>query len=537
MKLLKLSLLALGSASAALAASYIGQSDGTISTVIDLSTDPTGAWGGSYDADTKTWVWDHSSDVVLQNIVAIKNGTLVIPAGSVVRGQPRDTANSFFNPGTLLISRSAKIVAAGNASEPIIFTTSSTGPTGGRATGANPVYWDANPKASPQDPLVAGLNGGIVVLGNASTNVDRDGTGVQELFADGFKSATTDDLSSVEGIPPTASVYLSGDDRFGGFNDNDNSGILSYVSIRHGGANLSDNNELNGLTLGGVGNGTTINNIEIWGNTDDGVEIFGGTVNLNNIVIIAPQDDGLDLDVGYRGTVQNLLVVAANNTDKLGEWDGSYEQETVNGFSTFSPVTSTFTPYSMFTIVNATFVGNKGAANFSHGLHIRDQAGVRLINSIVVNASRNSGGTAGSIEVDNRSGVPAPRRTTDNFANGRSYFKGVTFQGAYSTVEDWVHAGSIDTVIEAALSIPEYQNNFNDVVGFVNIPTGGTLPQNLLFNPRPTTISDGAVFEDAVIGAAANYELQPYRGAFDPDAAVLWTADWTAADAYGLIAK
>ncbi len=539
MKLLKLSLLALGSASAALAAAYIGQSDTNISTIIDLSSDPTGTWGGSYDADTKTWVWDHSSDVVLQNIVAIKNGTLVIPAGSVVRGQPRDEANNRFNPGTLLIARSAKIIAAGNASEPIIFTTAATSSTGGRASGANPAFWDANPKSSPRSPLIGGLNGGIVVLGNASTNVDRDGTGDIQLFSDGFKTVTTDDLSSVEGIPTTAAVYLSGDDRFGGFNDNDNSGILSYVSIRHGGANLTANNELNGLTLGGVGNGTTINNIEIWGNTDDGVEIFGGTVNLNNIVIIAPQDDGLDLDVGYRGTVQNLLVVASSATDKLGEWDGSYENETVNGFAavTGGPVTSNRTPYSMFTIANATFVGNKGAGDFSHGLHIRDQAGVRLVNSIVVNAARNAADTAGSVEVDNRSGVPASRSTTNGFVTGRSYFKGVTFQGAYTTVQGWVHAGSDDAAIETALSIPAYQNNFNDVVGFVNIPTGGTLPQNLLFNPRPTTISDAAVFEDAVIGAAAHYAPLPYRGAFDPDAAILWTADWTAADVYGLLAK
>lgn len=543
MNLAKFSLLACIGASAAFAApAYIGASDGTVSTIIDLAAgDPSVAYGGSYDADTRTWVWDQADGVIMENIVAIKNGTLVIPAGSVVRGQPRDTANNRFNPGTLLITRSAKLIAQGNSSEPIIFTTSATSSTGGRASGASPTFWDANPRTTPQDPLVAGLNGGVVILGNASTNVDRDGTGMVELFSDGFKTATTDDLSSVEGIPTTASVYLSGDDRFGGFNDNDNSGVLTFVSIRHGGANLSANNELNGLTLGGVGSGTTLNNIEIWGNTDDGVEIFGGTVNLSNVVIIAPQDDGLDLDVGYRGTVQNLLIVAQNLTDKLGEWDGSYENESVNGFDavTGGPVTANRTPYSMFTVVNATFVGNKGAGNFSHGLHIRDQAGVRLVNSIVLNASRainpdTQAITAGSIEVDNRAtGVTS---TVNQFVKGRSYFKGVTFQGAYSTVQDWVAAGSADATIEGLLATEANQNIFAGNVGFVNVPTGGTLPANLRFDPRPQADAD-PVFEDSVVGAAGNYVVQPYRGAFDPTASNLWTADWSASDAYGLLVK
>ncbi len=550
MNLAKFSLLACIGATAAFAAPvYIGANDGTVSTVIDLAAaDPSLTYGGTFDPATRTWIWENMGDgVILENIVAIKNGTLVIPANSVVRGQPRNTAASQFNPGTLLITRSAKLIAQGNSAEPIIFTTSATSSTGGRASGANPTFWDATPRTAPQSPLVAGLNGGVVILGNASTNVDRDGTGAVELFTDGFKTATTDDLSSVEGIPTTASVYLSGDDRFGGFNDNDNSGVLTYASIRHGGANLSANNELNGLTLGGVGNGTTINNIEIWGNTDDGVEIFGGTVNLSNVAIIAPQDDGLDLDVGYRGTVQNLLVVAQNLTDKLGEWDGSYENEGVNGFDavTGGPATATRTPYSMFTIVNATFVGNKGAGNFSHGLHIRDQAGVRLVNSIIVNAGRafnteTLAVTAGSIEVDNR--ATGTTSTVNQFVKGRSYFKGVTFQGEFSTVQDWVIAGSADSTIEGLLAAEANQNIFAGNVSFANVPTGGTLPANLRFDPRPVD-DDGIVpdaspvYEDAAVGAAANYVVLPYRGAFNPTAVNLWTADWSACDTYGLLVK
>lgn len=540
MKLAQFALLTglVGLSAAQAAVQYIGANDGTVSTVIDLASDPTATYGGSYDSVTKVWTWDHVDGVVLNNIVAIKNGTLYIPAGSVVRGQPRDTVGGFFNPGSLLIARSAKLIAPGDATTPIVFTTAATSSTGGRATGASPAFWDSAPVTAPQSPLTAGLWGGVIILGNASTNVDRDATGIQEFDEESAsKGITDDDRSSVEGIPTTAAVYLSGDDRFGGQKDSDNSGVLTYASLRHGGANLSANNEINGLTLGGVGSGTTIHHIEIWGNTDDGVEIFGGTVNLSYVAIFGIQDDGLDLDVGYRGTVQYLFVVAGNGTDRLGEWDGDYSSETVNGFSVSGPVASSGMPYSGYTIANATFVGNKGAADFSHGFHIRDQTNVKLVNSIIVNAAQNTAATAGPVEVDNRSGAPAPRRTTDGFTYGRSYFKGVTFQSAaFTTVAGWVANGSDDTTVEASLGNAGNANIFNGNVGFVNVPTGGTLNTGLGFDPRPAADAD-AVFEDAVIGLAGNYVPVSYRGAFDANEATLWTADWTAADAYDLIVK
>jgi hypothetical protein len=537
MKIAQFALLAstIGLSAAQAAVQYIGDGTGAVSTVIDLSANPTATWGGSYDSATKVWTWDHVDDIVLNNIVAIKNGTLSIPAGKIVRGQPAQ-GSGVFNPGALLIARSAKIVAVGDPTTPIIFTSAATSAAGARATGASPAYFDANPVASPLNATIGNLWGGVIVLGNAPTNVDRDATGIQELDEESaVKGVTDDDRSSIEGIPTTASVFLSGDDRFGGQKTNDNSGALSYVSIRHAGANLSANNEINGLTLGGVGSGTTINNIEIWGNSDDGVEIFGGSVNLRNVAIFGVQDDGLDLDVGYTGTVQNLLVVAANTTDRLGEWDGDYSSETVNGFTTVGPVAASGIPYSAFTIANATFVGNKGAANFSHGFHIRDQTNVRLVNSIIVNAAQNATASAGPIEVDNRTGVAAPRRTTDGFTYGRSYFKGVTFQSpTFSTVAAWVANGNDDTTVEASLGNADYANIFNGNVGFVNIPTGGTLSAGLGFDPRPQADAD-AVAEDAVAGATANYVFLPFRGAFDPFEGNLWTNGWTAAATSGLL--
>ena len=83
----------------------------------------------------------------------------------------------------------------------------------------------------------------------------------------------------------------------GGTDPHDNSGIFRYVSIRHGGSEIGEGNEINGLTLGAVGDGTQVDHVEISGNTDDGIEIFGGTVNPHHILVWGQGDDGIDLDL------------------------------------------------------------------------------------------------------------------------------------------------------------------------------------------------------------------------------------------------
>lgn len=587
MKLVKLSTVGFGliglALSAQAAVKYVGvTSDSDVTTVISLNplsvngnstfdhdnnsgtaqvtvtgATLTAAYGGTYSAasgtEPATWSWAAANTPVLQEIIFVRNGALSIEPGTIVRGQP-DSGS--FNPGALVIAAGAQILASGNPTSPIIFTTASTtamtAPNLGatRASGATPTFWDSAPATAPKSPLIGSGWGGVIVLGNAPVNSDRDGAGEQDYFTvtastaaitngtgvTGNRSASNDDRFSVEGIPTLSNAFTGGHDRFGGFLSNENSGVLSYVSIRHGGANLTANNEINGLTLGAVGAGTTINNIEIWGNTDDGVEIFGGTVNLKNIAIFGVQDDGLDLDVGYAGTVQFLLVVAGANTDKLGEWDGSYQSETsINGLTYITgPAAVNRAPFANATIANATLIGNSSGA-FSSGLHIRDQSSYRFVNSIVVNPTKLS--TAGPIEIDNR--AADSYSTTSNYAAGRAYFKGVTFSSAtYNTAALLFDNGSSsNTVIRAEVVKAIYGNNMNDAVGFANVPTGGNLNADLEFDPKPTTITDGAVLDETTVGANASFTVVSYRGAFDANEATLWTADWTAADAYGLIVK
>ena len=98
---------------------------------------------------------------------------------------------------------------------------------------------------------------------------------------------------------------------------------MNYVSIRHNGIAISEGNEIQGLTMGGVGSGTTISNIEVVGSDDDGIEIFGGTVNVTNLVIYANTDDAVDLDEGYAGTITNVVVQTKAATDNIFEIDGT----------------------------------------------------------------------------------------------------------------------------------------------------------------------------------------------------------------------
>ena len=153
----------------------------------------------------------------------------------------------------------AKIDAQGTASSPIIFTSVADDIESGQVVSPN------------LTPDLAGLWGGLIILGNAPGSFAGDVTEIQ-----------------IEGIPPSDTNGL-----YGGTDVSDNSGVLKYVSIRHGGANIGEGNEINGLTLGGVGSGTVIENIEVVANQDDGIEWFGGTVDVKNVVVWNAGDDAL----------------------------------------------------------------------------------------------------------------------------------------------------------------------------------------------------------------------------------------------------
>ena len=224
------------------------------------------------------------SDTVYQlgGRITVENGAvLTIQPGTVIKGEAGTGANAT----ALLVARGGKIIAEGTPQLPIIFTSIADEITPDMVS-------QGNFQSPNLDPTVNGLWGGVIVLGNAKISPKPDATG---------------EVTSVqiEGIPTSDPSGL-----YGGNDDTDNSGILKYVSIRHGGTNIGSGNEINGLTLGGVGTGTVIENIEVVSNQDDGVEWFGGSVNTTNLVVWNVGDDAVDTDQSWGGTLNNFVVIS-----------------------------------------------------------------------------------------------------------------------------------------------------------------------------------------------------------------------------------
>jgi hypothetical protein len=202
--------------------------------------------------------------------------------------------------GTLVIDPGAKIIAEGGADEPIVFTSQAT--AGDRQAGD----W-----------------GGVILLGRAPINVP------------GGKA-------NVEGLNPTPET------QYGGDVPEDDSGVLKYVRIEFSGILLSQNNEVNGLTFGGVGSKTRVEYVQVRNTLDDCFEFFGGTVNAKHLVCTNNQDDGFDWDFGFSGKLQFLVL----------QQDQSFPDDT-NGFESDNDAMSTTNmPISNPTIYNATFVGH-----------------------------------------------------------------------------------------------------------------------------------------------------------------------------------
>ncbi|THU41418.1 T9SS C-terminal target domain-containing protein [Niastella caeni] len=264
----------------------------------------------------------------LKGYVYVANGvTLTIEPGTVIVG---DTAVK----AALCVERGGKLMAEGTAAKPIVFTS-------GKAAGSRaPGDW-----------------GGVVLLGKAKTN----------------RSATP--------------VIEGGLDRpYGGTDDADNSGSLKYVRIEFAGIAAFAGSEINGLTLGGVGSGTTLENIQVSYGNDDGYEFFGGTVSGKRMITYACSDDDFDFDFGYTGKIQFGVVIKDPNTVDNGDDNNGIECDN-DGSGT------TATPYTKPNLSNFTFVGpNSASTNTRHkyGNRFRRATQFSLRNSIIM--GYNAGG-------------------------------------------------------------------------------------------------------------------------------------------------
>lgn len=254
---------------------------------------------------TQSETWSADRIYFIQGKLVVPNGViLTIEPGTIIKGKQGQLTNA----STLVVARGGKLMAEGTAAKPIIFTTEFDNIELGQKAGTNLDETD-NQKW-----------GGIVILGKAKISAKIGDTEAQ-----------------IEGLDAD-SEYA----KYGGNDDADNSGSLKYVAIRHGGIAISEGNEINGLTLGGVGSGTTIDYIEVLANLDDGIECFGGSVVIKHALVAYQGDDAFDIDQNFSGSFKNSMVVYDSSFgDEFLEIDG--------------PENSTHTT-GMFTIENCKFI-------------------------------------------------------------------------------------------------------------------------------------------------------------------------------------
>lgn len=272
---------------------------------------------------TQSTTWTADKRYILNEFVGVTQGdTLTIEPGTVIYGgSPR---------ATLFIQRGAKIIADGTARRPIIFTSPQR--TGSRAARD----W-----------------GSLVLLGQAPINL---GT------------------AFLEGLP-SEPAYT-----FGGLIPDDSSGIVRYVRLEFGGFEIQTNQEINGLTLAGVGSGTVIDHVEILHNKDDGFEFFGGTVNASHLLGVAVYDDALDFDFGYSGSVQFAAFVKRASSD---ESDSNSLIESDNGNPQFDNL-----PRTNPLVYNITAVRETRTDQGNFGAVLRRGTAGKFHNAIIANTRR-----------------------------------------------------------------------------------------------------------------------------------------------------
>lgn len=400
---------------------------------------------------------------LLKGFVYVRDGaTLTIPAGTIIKGD-KDSK------GSLVVQRGGKLMAMGTAASPIVFTSN-------RAAGSRaPGDW-----------------GGVILCGRAAVNLPG-GEG------------------RIEGGP---------DASYGGAsapNNADNSGMLQYVRIEYAGIALTDNNEINGLTLGGVGSGTTIDHVQVTDCGDDAFEWFGGSVNCKYLVAHRTLDDMFDTDNGFSGKVQYCLGIA--QPDRA-------DASTSNGFESDNNSSGTAaTPQTSAMFANVTLLGPIQTtgynALFGRGAHLRRNTALSLYNTVL--AAWKEG-----IRLDDQSGNSS--LSEGNLTAGRMKLMGVVIAGSPSGKATTVFTGvtgppplpastfDFTTAFNAAL-------NQNTVVADATTALGMSADAYNLTAPNLLPIG-GSMLLDASMAATlpVGFEAAPFRGAFGT---TNWTAGWT----------
>jgi hypothetical protein len=409
------------------------------------------------------------STYLLNGFVYVMEGaTLTIQPGTVIKG---DKASK----GTLIITRGARIMAEGTAAKPIIFTSALPAGSTSRTQGD----W-----------------GGLIILGKAPINPA------------GGEAKIEGGLTVTPGGDEKKHIW------YGGTDATDNSGILKYVRVEFAGIAVSPDNEINGLTLGGVGSGTKISYVQVYRSGDDAFEWFGGTVNCDHLVATYTWDDDFDTDFGFSGKVQFGVAQRLKNTADVSGSNGFESDNDGNG-TTNTPQTRAI--FSNMTIVGPIAVAGASGinANFQHGAQIRRNSSLSIINSVIT-------GFPIGLYIDDTK--VTSHKTSDNIVDGTLIFKNniiagnvANTKGTYADLATWF-TNSNNTTLDSSTKVMMI-----DAYKFAPaVATPAGRPNYLLMSGSPA--ATGASFT-----GVSGFENVGFRGAFDGSND--WTQGWTSFDA------
>lgn len=433
--------------------------------------------------------YDNDADLAAANISEGGDGpVLTVEAGATLAWQS--------SADFVIINRGSQLFAVGTAAAPITFTSVS----------------DINGTVGPEDVQQWG---GMVINGFGITNkCAYTGT------AAGGDLATTDCHVDAEGA---AGLDES---QYGGDNNEDSSGRMEYVVVKHTGAQVGNGDELNGISFGAVGSNTIIENLQVYSTFDDGIEMFGGAVNFTNFVALYVRDDAIDIDEGYSGTITNALVIQSETdgnhcieADGIGSFDGLTAAE-VEAFIA-QGINSRPTINNLTCIISA-----NGAATATHdpgaGWRLREGLFPTINNSIIIGSFAAADTTSSNdnycLRIDNRSQIAAQ--------DGDLQLNSVIY-----ACEEQTRGQTFPDGTTTELSFAGATGAFATIAGAVNATAAADADLQLLEGTVPVFSIDFAT--SLVDGAAPNANATPTSGTFLgglSQGATDWTTGWT----YGL---
>jgi len=438
----------------------------TSTQAFSISARPVITVAGSITANT---TWTASNIYVMQGFVIVdNNATLTIEPGTIIKGAGKEADPSGSQRGaTLIIRPGAKINAVGTASAPIVFT--SNQPAGSRKYGD----W-----------------GGVAIFGKAPVN--QPGSTIFE-----------------GGLPGTVGTYNE---------PTDNSGVMQYVRIEFGGIALLANSEINGLSLYGVGSGTTMDHIQVSYSGDDSFEWFGGTVNMKYLIAYRGYDDDWDTDWGYTGKVQYGLSLRDPNVADVSSSNG-FESDNFNpgapatGANAGLPLTAgVFANMSNFVTSGTPSASptSSGTGAYQSAMHLRRNTSLSIFNSVMV-------GYPEGLRLDAQTGTT---NTLDNATSGALQLRGIVVANTLTPVR-----GNQSVTNDQATAFFNTAAFKNQIIPAANLNSLLLNAQNFNLTGTPgflpqtgSPLLTGAIWDGK--GADSFFTKETFIGAFG-------TTDWT----------